>query len=96
MTFWKNIRDRRRAKPAKPLTTEETHALLSHRFIVARLVGKACLGIGFIVLIFGVTNSTSGTTRSGLALLLIGIVATIASFVHDFSRRRLRRRSTPP
>lgn len=78
-------------KPARPLTADQAHALLSQRLVIARLVGKGCLGLGFIVAILGVTNQWPMVIRTGLALLLVGIVATIASFVHAVNRRRLQR-----
>ncbi|MEW6325230.1 MAG: hypothetical protein AB1515_07565 [Nitrospirota bacterium] len=80
--------DRGAKLPAK----EDERTPISQRLMIARVVGKSCLGLGFIVAILGVTNGLPAVTRSGLALLLIGIAATVVSFVHAFNRRRLRRR----
>jgi len=77
--------------PAALQVSDEAHAQISQRLMIARLVGKGSLGAGFIVAIFGVTNASPLATRTGLALLLVGIIATVTSFVHAFKRHRLRR-----
>lgn len=71
---------------------ENERTPLSHQLMVTRVIGKSCLGLGFIISIFGVTNAQPAITRTGLALLLIGILATIVSFVHTFKRHRQNRR----
>jgi ABC-type spermidine/putrescine transport system permease subunit I len=77
-------------------SAEQIQTIVSQRLLIARLVGKGSLGLGFIVAIFGVTNNWPLATRSGLALLLVGIVATLASFVHALHRRRLQRATRQP
>ena len=67
---------------------------LANRCITARLVGKAGLGLGFIVAIFGITDAVPVLTRTGLALISLGIIATIASFIFDINRQQ--RRERPP
>ena len=80
------------------MSNDLARARLSHRLIMAQLVGKGSLGIGFISLIFGVTDHKSWALRTGLALLLTGMIASFVSLVHSFNRRRLTAQSlsNPP
>jgi hypothetical protein len=76
---------------AVPPPKEDEQTSLSQQVMITRIVGKGCLGLGFIVAIVGVTNASPVATRSGLALLAVGIVASVTSLVHAFKRHRLRR-----
>jgi hypothetical protein len=81
-------------RPSRPsLSKDQAHVRLSHRMVVAQLVGKGSLGLGFIASIFGVTDHKSWALRTGLALLLMGMIASFASLVHSFKRRRLAHQS---
>jgi len=82
-----------RRPPPRPLPEDEARARLSHRMVIAQLVGKSSLGLGFIAAIFGVTDHTPWALRTGLALLLMGMIASFASLVHSFNRRRLAHHS---
>jgi hypothetical protein len=79
---------------ADPSSPDERRARLSHRMVIAQLVGKSSLGLGFIASIFGVTEHRGWVLRTGLALLLMGMIASFASLVHSFKRRRLAQQST--
>jgi len=81
-------------KPAALSDEQEARALSFQHLIMARLIGKACLGIGFITAIVGITGPAPMAIRTGLALLLVGIIASFVSLVQDFRHRRLLRRST--
>jgi F0F1-type ATP synthase assembly protein I len=74
-------------------TDDQARARLSHRLVTAQVVGKSSLGLGFIVSIFGVTDHNSWALRTGLALLLMGMIASFVSLVHSFNRRRLSHQS---
>jgi hypothetical protein len=76
------------------LSETEERTRLTHLMVTAQLVGKSALGIGFLVSIYGVTDHQSWAIRTGLALLLTGMVASFTSLVHSFNRRRLTRQST--
>jgi len=76
-----------------PMTDDQAHARLSNRLITAQLVGKGSLGVGFIAVIFGLTDHNSWALRTGLALLLMGMIASFVSLVHSFNRRRLSQQS---
>jgi hypothetical protein len=76
------------------MTDDQERARLSNRLITAQLVGKGSLGIGFIAAIFGLTEHNSWALRTGLALLLVGMIASFVSLVHSFNRRRLSHRSS--
>jgi len=79
--------------PATPMTDDQARARLSNRLITAQLVGKGSLGLGFIAAIFGLTDHNSWVLRTGLALLLMGMIASFVSLVHSFNRRRLAHQS---
>jgi hypothetical protein len=80
--------------PSSSLSTNDlARARLSHQIVIAQLVGKSSLGLGFIASIYGVTNHQSWAIRTGLALLLVGMIASFVSLVHSFNRRRLTRQS---
>jgi hypothetical protein len=83
-----------RRSPRPSLSEDQARARLSHRMVVAQLVGKGSLGLGFIASIFGVTDHNNLALRTGLALLLMGMIASFASLVHSFNRRRLAHHST--
>ncbi len=87
-------RPSRTDQPAASSTQQEAQALSFQRLIIARLIGKACLGVGFITVIIGVTNPSPVAVRTGLALLLLGVIASFVSLVQDFRHRRLIRQST--
>jgi len=72
---------------------DQARARLSSRLITAQLVGKGSLGLGFIAAIFGVTEHNSWALRTGLALVLMGMIASFVSLVHSFNRRRLAQQS---
>ncbi|HUJ79496.1 MAG TPA: hypothetical protein VLY45_04180 [Nitrospiria bacterium] len=84
------------AAPSSP--EEQEHARLSHLMVTAQLVGKSSLGIGFLMSIYGLTDHHEWAIRTGLALLLTGMAASLTSLVHSFNRRRLARHSAsgPP
>jgi hypothetical protein len=75
-------------------TNDQARARLSHQILMAQLVGKSSLGLGFIASIYGVTDHHSWAIRTGLALLLMGMIASFVSLVHSFNRRRLAHQST--
>lgn len=83
-----NPRDRRATGDAAL-----AHARRWQRFIIARLVGLSCLGLGVITAVFGVTNTLPFAVRSGQALLIFGVIATLISYVFDFVMRRAVQRS---
>jgi hypothetical protein len=76
-------------------THDQVRARLSHQIVMAQLVGKSSLGLGFIASIYGVTDHRSWALRTGLALLLTGMIASFVSLVHSFNRRRLAHQSAP-
>lgn len=86
------------APSSRLLANDQVHARLSHQIVIAQLVGKSSLGLGFIASIYGVTDHHSWAVRTGLALLLVGMIASFVSLVHSFNRRRLTRESasSPP
>ncbi|MBI3621672.1 MAG: hypothetical protein HY208_05735 [Nitrospirae bacterium] len=75
------------------MTDDQARARLSNRLITAQLVGKGSLGLGFIAAIFGLTEHNNWVLRTGLALLLMGMIASFVSLVHSFNRRRLSHQS---
>jgi hypothetical protein len=74
-------------------TNDQARARLSHQIVIAQLVGKSSLGVGFFASIYGVTDHKTWALRTGLALLLMGMIASFVSLVHSFNRRRLTRQS---
>jgi len=84
----------RLSTPSSSLSTNDLAcARLSHQIVIAQLVGKSSLGLGFIASIYGVTDHHSWAIRTGLARLLVGMIASFVSLVHSFTRRRLARQS---
>lgn len=80
--------------PSSSLTTNDlARTRLSHQIVIAQLVGKSSLGLGFVASIFGVTDHKTWALRTGLALLLFGMIASFVSLVHSFNRRRIIRHS---
>jgi hypothetical protein len=52
--------------------------------VIARFAGKGCVALGFILGIYGLTESRPGLLKAGLALLVIGIVASAYGLFESF------------
>ena len=54
---------------------------VSYSGVIARFAGKGCVALGFILGIYDLTESRPGLLKTGLALLVIGIVASAYGLV---------------
>jgi len=93
LPFMRPHSKQRTEHPPPQMTKDQLHARLSQQLVVAQLAGKGLLGVGFITLVFGVTDHSSWALRTGLALLLTGMIASFTSLVYSFNRHRLGRQS---
>lgn len=55
--------------------------------MIARLIGKGFLAVGFVVAIYGLTDESPGMMRSGLGLVAAGMLATGYSFFRALAAR---------
>jgi len=56
-----------------------------------RLIGRLCFVAGFLLSIYGLTDSSPRLVNAGLALLVTGVAATAASIYQQVKARRADR-----